>query len=252
MIAVSFPSHFSGMAGADLISVQDGNPISVAGPDKFLLQFRLRHGLTRARMARLVGMSPRRLADLEHGETEKVGSVRSKVLEISHRLPGDLLSALSKAVVNCRLPRALCRSNRLELRAVSGPAIRKRPSVVNWIGKDLAPIACGVLQEMRDDLELQRAILRREVVSVVTTTQSVLRTADDEAVGALRTTISYFFHDGVLFSDAIGLPVSAEERMGYTPLYGDEIGTDLFGDCDALAAMLAGNDTSVSSVSGRG
>ena len=44
--------------------------------------------------------------------------------------------------------RALSRTQNLRLQAVSPPAIAKRPSVVEWIGRDLAGIACGVLAEM--------------------------------------------------------------------------------------------------------
>lgn len=223
----------------------------MSDPDKLLLQFRLRHGLNRSRMARLIGISLRRLAALEAGQVELLPSERGKVLDLSHQMPSELLGALSSAVVQCGLPRALSRTGRLNLRALSGPAIRKRPSVVDWIGKDLAPIASGVLEQMLADRELQRAIHRREVVRVVTTTQSVLRTEESETVGTFRTTINYVFHDGVLFSDAIGLPLSTEERTGYTPLYADELGSDLFGDGDALTSMLAGRSSSISSASDR-
>ncbi len=234
------------------MNIDIGNLCAVTSPDRFLLQFRVRHGLTRTRLARLIGVSSRKLTSLEQGAEPLDPMVRNKLLDLLHRLPEDLLAALSKSVVASTLPRALSRSSRLNLRAVSGPAIRKRPSIVHWIGEDLAPLASGVLEEMMADGELQRAILRREVVSVVTTTKSVLSTAESQAIGTYRTTINYFFHDGMLFSDALGLPVSVEERTGYTALYADELGCDLFGDGDMLMSMLSRQVPGISSDLDRG
>ncbi len=121
---------------------------------------------------------------------------------------------------------------------MSGPAIEKRPHIVDWIGKDLAPYACGVLQSILDDSALQRAIKKREIASIVSTTRSVLRIEDSEKIGKYRTTINYFFHDGELFSDAIAVPALDSERIGFTPLLVDELGADLFGDHPALEAAL--------------
>jgi hypothetical protein len=190
-------------------------------------------------MADLCGIQPKRLAALERGEVDPGPDLVARLIGLSHRLPSELLSSLSTSIVRSGLPRALSRSSRLRLEALSGPAIVKRPHIVDWIGKDLAPIACGELQAILEDSVLQRAIKKREVASIVTTTRSVLRTEDAETVGTYRTTINYFFHDGVLFSDAIAVPAPKDERMGYTPLLVDELGFDLFGDHPALEAGLS-------------
>lgn len=228
-----------GSVGSGLARVSRSEASDVSSPDRFLLHFRLRHELSHQRMARLIGISPAQLAAIEQGIEAATPAMRKRVVDISHRLPASLLKRVSNAVVGCDLPRALSRTSRLNLRALSGPAIEKRPSIVNWIGENLAPIACGVLQQMLEDRALQRAIQRREVLAVVTTTRGVLRTAESEFTSAFRTTINYFFHDDVLYSDAIALPVSADERLGFTPLHADEIGSDLFGDGEVLARALA-------------
>lgn len=189
-------------------------------------------------MARLLGVSTRRLAAWEQGIEEPAPAAVARIRDVMRDLPDSLLESLSLSIVGCGLPRALSRSPRLTLQAVSGPAITKRPSIVEWIGKDLEPIATGVLREILDDRELQQSIARREVLTVVATTRSVLRTGEEETVGTYRTTINYFFHDGVVFSDAVAVPAPAEERIGYTPIHPDEIGSDLFGDRDALEQAL--------------
>lgn len=190
-------------------------------------------------MATLLGVPPRRLAAWEKGEAEPDHAVVGRVLAITRNVPGELLRSLTDCVVASSLPRALSRTERLNLQAVSGPAVEKRPSIVEWIGKDLAPLATGVLRDMLEDRELQRAIARREVVSVVTTAPGVLRTGDEEVTKLFRTTINYFFHDGVLYSDAIAVHAAAGERIGFTPIAGDEITLDLFGDRAMHDAALA-------------
>ncbi len=192
-------------------------------------------------MADLCGIQPKRLAALERGEIEPCPGMARRLIDLSHRLPGELMSCLSASINRSRAPRALSRSSRLRLEAVSAPAIEKRPSIVDWIGKDLAPVACGVLRSMLDDGDLQRAIKKREVASIVTTTRGVLRLGDCETIGTYRTTIHYFFHDGEQFSDAIAVAAPDGERLGFTPLAVDELGADLFGDHPAVeAAMMAG------------
>ena len=209
------------------------------GSGNHFRHFRLRHGLSQARLAGLVGVQPKRLAAWERGIDEPDTKQILKLVDLSHRLPGELLASLATSVSQCALPRALCRTGRLNLRAISGPAIDKRPSIAKLIGCDLVPIACGVLKAMLDDRVLQRAIVKREVAGVVATTTSVLRTTEAEEIGTWRTTINYFFHDGVIYSDAIAVPASPDERSGYTPILVDELGSDLFGDRDALEAALA-------------
>lgn len=150
-----------------------------------------------------------------------------------------MVGILHTAVQACPAARALCQMPRLRLLAISEPARQKRPTIDDWIGRDLIGIATNVLQEMLDDRPLQRAIARREVVSVVSTTRSVLDTPEAPSIKTFRTTSTYFFHEGALYSDAFSVPVSADEPCGYTPIYIDEMGHDLFGDREVLEAALA-------------
>lgn len=189
-------------------------------------------------MAAALGVASRRYNEWEQDKRLPDADVVSKLADITSDLDRSWLAGLSRSVMRSSLPRALSRGDRLTLQALSGPAIDKRPSIMNWIGEDLAPIASGLLEEMMADAALQRAIERRDVVGVVATTRSVLKTAESETVGAYRTSISYFYHAGVRYSDAVSVPVSLDERTGYTPIGSDEIGADLFGDFDALAAGL--------------
>jgi hypothetical protein len=76
---------------------------------------------------------------------------------------------------------------------------------------------------MLEDKPLQRAIANREIAGIISTTSSVLRTAEHEQIGAYRTTISYFFHEGTLYSDAISVPAAPGTPCGYQPIPMDEI-----------------------------
>ena len=98
---------------------------------------------------------------------------------------------------------------------MSPAAIEKRPSVTEWIGRDLVGIACGVLAEMLEDKPLQRAMANREIACILATTRSVLQTAEHPKIGAYRTTIGCFFHEGTLYSDAVSVPASASDPLGY-------------------------------------
>ena len=95
--------------------------------------------------------------------------------------------------------------------------------MANWIGRDLAPIACGILEEMLDDRALQRSIANREIGCVVATTRSVLQTPEHARIGAYRTVITYFFHEGTLYSDAISTPAPKRAVLGYQAIAIDEI-----------------------------
>ena len=128
---------------------------------------------------------------------------------------------------------------RITLLSVSRPAIEKRPSIVGKVGSNLAPIATSVLRDMLDDQALKRAIRQRDVAGVVATTRSVLDTPEAPQIGTFRTTINYFFHDGVQYSDAIAVPAPDDESIGYTPITMEEIGSDLFGDRIELEAALS-------------
>lgn len=205
----------------------------------FLRQFRLRHGLSQPRMAGLLGVPVSRFSGWENGEGQPGSAEHDRVVQLISSLPSDLMAGLRERVVKCDLSRALSKTNGINLQCVSGPALGKRPSVIDWLGRNLAPIATGVLRCMLDDGPLQRAIMKGEVAGVVSTTRSVLDTAEASEISTYRTTITYFFHDGDLYSDAIGLPVPSDERLGYTPIMFDEIGSDLFGDQLRLQEALA-------------
>jgi hypothetical protein len=133
-----------------------------------------------------------------------------------------LLGNLAASVPHCTFPRALSRTSNLRLQALSHPAIEKRPSVTEWIGRDLALIACGILEEMLDDGALQRSIASREIACVLTTTRSVLRTREHAQIGTYRTEITYFFHEGVLYSDAASAPAAPGASLRYKAVPMDE------------------------------
>jgi transcriptional regulator with XRE-family HTH domain len=185
--------------------------------------YRTRHGLTQERMASMLGVAQRTISRWERGEDMPSLEQQKRLRDLGWEPTGLLLKSLAVAVRHCPAPRALCRTTNLRLQALSGPAIAKRPSVTEWIGRDLAPIACGLLEEMLEDKPLQRAIANGEIAGIVSTTTSVLRTAEHEQIGAYRTTISYFFHEGTLYSDAISVPAAADTPFGYRPVPMDEI-----------------------------
>ena len=62
------------------------------------------------------------------------------------------------------------------------------------------------------------------MASVVATTRSVLRTAEHEKIGNYRTVITYFFHEGTLYSDAVSVPAPADAVLGYKAVPMDRIG----------------------------
>lgn len=134
-----------------------------------------------------------------------------------------MFRSLVASVVHCPIARALSRGERITLEVVSKPALAKRPSVAEWIGRDLAPIACGVLQEILDDAPLQRGISSGEIACLLTTTRSVLKTEEHASVGLFQTTITYFFHEGTLYSDAIGIPAPDGAVEGYEVVPMDHI-----------------------------
>jgi hypothetical protein len=112
------------------------------------------------------------------------------------------------------------------LQVLSQPAIEKRPSVKDWIGCNLAPIATGILEEMLDDWALQRSIANREIASIVKTTRSVLQTLEHARIGTYRTVITYFFHEGTLYSDAVSTPAPADTPLGYKAIPMDDLPLD--------------------------
>jgi transcriptional regulator with XRE-family HTH domain len=187
---------------------------------------RLRHGLTQARMAILMGVSQRTISRWERGEDKPSLVLQRQLRDFGWAPPGTLMTSLAQSVRHCPFPRALCRTPKLRLQAVSGPAIRKRPSVSQLIGRDLVPLACGILEEMLDDRTLQKSIASREIACVLATTRGVLTTSDRRRVATFRTVITYFFHEDTLFSDAVSMPAPARAVLGYEAVPMDAIGPD--------------------------
>jgi transcriptional regulator with XRE-family HTH domain len=185
--------------------------------------YRTRHGLTQERMGGVIGVAQRTISRWERGEDTPSLEQQRRLRDLGWEPTGPLLTSLAAAVQHCPVPRALSRTQNLRLLLLSAPAIAKRPSVTEWIGRDLAPIACGVLEEMLEDKILQRAIARREIAGIVATSRSVLRTAEHDQIGAYRTNVTYFFHEGTLYSDAISVPTDAHADMGYRPIPMDEV-----------------------------
>lgn len=186
-------------------------------------RYRLRHGLSQSAMAELMGVAQRTVSRWERGEDKPSVGQQKRLRDLGWQPDGSLFSGLAPAILHCPAPRALTRTGNLTLQLLSGPALDKRPSMADWIGCDLAPIACGILQEILDDRDLQRAISRGEIQALVTTTRSVLRSAEHDSIGLYRTTISYFFHDGTLFNDAIGVPIAGDAACGYRAVPMDDV-----------------------------
>jgi transcriptional regulator with XRE-family HTH domain len=185
--------------------------------------YRTRHGLTQERMAGVIGVAQRTISRWERGEDTPSLEQQRRLRDLGWEPTGPLLTSLAAAVQHCPAPRALCRTQNLRLLLLSAPAIAKRPSVTEWIGRDLAPIACGVLEQMLDNRLLQRAIANREIAGIVATSHSVLRTAEHEQIGAYRTMVTYFFHEGTLYSDAVSVPADKSATLGYRAIPMDEI-----------------------------
>jgi transcriptional regulator with XRE-family HTH domain len=188
-------------------------------------RYRLRHGLTQGRLAAMVGVSQRTISRWERGQDAPSLTWQRHLRDLGWQPSDTLLRSLAAAIPHCPFPRALSRTQTLRLQALSRPAIEKRPSVTEWIGRDLAPIACGILEEMLDDAELQRGIANREIAGVVATTRSVLQTAEHTRIGTYRTVITYFFHEGTLYSDAISSAAEPDAALGYKIIPMDEFPT---------------------------
>lgn len=190
---------------------------------KKIKSYRLRHGVSQTHLAELLGVSQRTISRWERGDDNPGITQQKKLRDLGWETPSSLMENLACAVAHCPAPRALCRTQKLNLLAISKPALDKRPSMQGWLGRDLAEIADGLLLEMFDDRELQRSIAKREVSCVITTSRSVLKTPESEQVGMFRTTVSYFFHEGTLFSDAISAPTSSDEICGYKAVSMDDL-----------------------------
>jgi transcriptional regulator with XRE-family HTH domain len=189
---------------------------------KLVRRYRLRHGLSQARMADLFGVAQRTVSRWERGEDKPGIAQQKRLRDLGWEPSGSLMQCLAASIAYCPAPRALTRTEALTLQRLSDPALAKRPSMADWVGRDLRPIACGVLQEILDDHVLQRAIANGEIHSLVTTTRSVLRSAEHDQIGLYRTTITYFFHEGTLYNDAIGFPAPDDAVCGYRAVPMDE------------------------------
>lgn len=189
---------------------------------RFVRRYRVRHGLSQCDLANLMGVAQRTISRWERGEDRPSMTQQKRLRDLGWEPASSLFRGIANSVAHCPAPRALTRTQSLRLQTLSGPALAKRPSMANWIGRDLAPIACGVLAEILDDQILQRAIEGGEIQSSVTTTRSVLQTEEHEQIGLFRTTITYFFHEGTLYNDAIGVPAPDDAVCGYHPLPMDE------------------------------
>ena len=76
---------------------------------------------------------------------------------------------------------------------------------------------------MLADGPLQRGIRHGEIAAVTCVTGSVLRTPESAGIGTWRTTISYFEHDGTIYSDAQSVPAGAHEAPGYRAVAMDDV-----------------------------
>lgn len=189
----------------------------------FVKRYRLRHGLSQMHMADMLGVAQRTISRWERGEDKPSVAQQKRLRDLGWEPESALVRALYGSITHCPAARALTRTSDLELLRLSGPALAKRPSMANWVGRRLAPIACGVLADILDDLALQSAITKGEIQSLVTTTRSVLQTEEHASIGCYRTTITYFFHEGVLYSDAIGVPAPDDAACGYRAVSMDEV-----------------------------
>lgn len=178
-------------------------------------RYRIRHGLTQRRLGEMLGVSQRTVSRWERGEDRPNLILQKLMRDLAWKAEPTPASWLMSSVKCCPVPRAVSRMPNLVLLALSQPAIDKRPSMVDWIGRDLRRIASGVLAEMLDNRLLQRSIAAGEIACIESTTRSVLRSPESERIGTYNTTITYFFHDGVLYSDALSVRAPDNTPLGY-------------------------------------
>jgi transcriptional regulator with XRE-family HTH domain len=193
---------------------------------------RERHGLSQQKLGDMIGVAQRTVSRWERGVDCPGIAQQKRLRDLGWEPPGSLLSTLALSVRHCPVPRALSRTGRLQLVALSRPAIAKRPSMVNRIGSDLCSIATGVLEQMLNDRALQKAIQAREVAGVVAVSHGVLQSDGGPVIGPVQTTITYFYHEGTLYSDAISGPADPGAPLGYRAIPMEEAVQD--NDMDQL------------------
>lgn len=196
---------------------------------------RQRTGSSQQELAQLLGVSQRTVSRWERGDDNPSIAQQRRLRDLGWEPPGSMLRGLISAVANCPVPRALSRTPRLQLLAVSPPALDKRPGLAEWIGKELISTADGILKQMLGDRQLQRSIAYREIAGIVATTQSVLEMPGPPVVAAYRTTITYFWHEGTFYSDAISYPAEPGAECGYRTIPMDDLTT-----LQAMAFMTPG------------
>jgi len=175
-----------------------------------------------------LNVSQRTVSRWERGDDNPSIAQQKRLRDLGWEPPGSLLRSLVSAVQMCPVPRALSKTSRLILLAVSKPALQKRPILADKIGTELIGEARGVLRQMLDDRQLQRSIAHREVAGVVATTQSVFDMEGPPVTSAFQTTVTYFWHDGTLYSDAISMPVGPGIATGYNVVPMDDGQPDEF------------------------
>ena len=82
---------------------------------KLVRRYRLRHGLTQARLAGVFGVSQRTVSRWERGEDRPSLELQRKLRDLGWEPPGSVLTSLKAAVWHCPFARALSRTPRLTL-----------------------------------------------------------------------------------------------------------------------------------------
>ena len=198
---------------------------------------RLRAGYSQQQLADELNVSQRTVSRWERGDDNPSIAQQKRLRDLGWEPPGSMLRSLLSAVQMCPVPRALSCTPRLILLAASKSALEKRPGLAKMIGEELIGEASGILQVMLDDRQLQRSIARREVAGVVATTQSVLKMPGPPVQSAYQTTITYFWHEGTLFSDAISQPVAADADCGYRAVSMDSVDSAALPFLDMLPGL---------------
>ena len=190
---------------------------------EFIRRLRGRLGLTQGRLASLIGVSQRTISRWERGQDRPSMVHQRHLRDLGWQPSLMLLENLELSVIHCPAARALSKTPNYRLIAVSKPAIKKRPSIVDWIGRDLKPIVCGVLEEILDDKALIKGIRKGEISCVRSISKSVLKTKEHSKIGKFETLTSYFMYDGAIYSDAISVPAPSDALCGYQAIAMDEM-----------------------------